>query len=318
MKTLTDFRKENEVVAEVQRVASLFRSFREEHPEFDSDASADLILQSHGSVRPTAETIEELSIELARNGIIRAISAEEQLREKQSMADELLAHCSTRTFRPFERDGWNAKVYAMTRERYYRELMSMTRAELKNLVERDANRDQIVEAKLKRFPAYNPQICLETKAAWEERRAAERQRLLDLRIEELEIIGANLNFVEEHKDASKQALAEEAVRVDSAQHLEHVGSTPLIPPEKGRERDRWEPVTTRQVGNNAQPVKQGEPDAYVSYSRGQLVNMPLPQFRETFQVNRNGRWEYRSDALRESITKVLNGQEPELRVTVNV
>ncbi len=315
MKTLTDFRKENDAVAEVQRVAALFGSFRREHPEFDSEASADSILQRHGGVRPTAETIEELAIELVRNGIIRPISAEEQQREKQQMADELVAHCSTRKFRPFERDRWNAKVYAMTRERYHHELMRMTRAELKDLVERDTKRPWIVEEKLKRFPAYNPRICLETKAAWEERFAAERQRLLDLRIEELEVIGANLNFVAEHKDATPQELAEEAVRFDSAQHQEHVGSTPLIPPESGRVRDRWEPVTIRQ--DQRQPAKQ-EPDAYVSYNRGQLVNMPRPQFRENFQVNRNGRWEYRSEALRESITKVLNGQESELRVAVNI
>lgn len=317
MKTLTDFRKENDAVAEVQRVASLFRSFRREHPEFDSDASEDLILESHGQLLPTAETIEEVANELARNGIIRPISVEDQLREKQQLADELVRACSTRPFRPFERDGWNAKVYAMTRERYHRELMHMTRAELKDLVERDTKRPWIVEEKLKRFPAYNPRICLETKAAWEERFAAERQRLLDLRIEELEVIGANLNFVAEHKGATPQELAEEAVRVDSAQHLERVGSTPLIPAEQGRVRDRWE-ATVHQAGATLAPAVKAEPDAYVSYSRAQLINMPLAQLREHFQVNRNGRWEYRTEALRESITKVLNGQEPELRVAVNI
>ncbi len=213
------------------------------------------------------------------------------------MADSVCAGQFQRKFRPSEAESWSKKLYEMARDRRHRYLVSLSRADLKELVEREQSRESILAAKRQSRPAYNPAVILGGRAAYDQTLADEMEKVASLDIEELEKIGAQLQSVDALKNVNTATLRAEVKADYELRHPESVGSSPVRPEDVTRFNARSEQVENRD-----------NPDGVViSYTAQELRSMPLGEYRRLFMRNNGGSWTYRP-GYEEAINKVLSGQ----------
>ncbi len=264
------------------------RSFLEKYPQFDRDCNWPLIKMAIGD-RPITVENAELAAE-ANKTRLAIVSDVDLAAEQQQMADGICATQFTRKFRPSERESWSAKLYAMAQEKRNHFLVSLSRADLKDLVKREAARPAILTAKRASRPAFNSNVILGGKAAYDAAFDAELEILASMDIEELEKVSAPAMSLDEAKADYE------------SRHPEAVGASPVhFGDELKRHNARSEQVEQRDV-----------PDGVViSYTRAELISMNRNEYKRLFmRPNGNGGFEYKP-GYAAAIERILHGEMTE-------
>ena len=291
-----DARRERDQVAANEE--EVRRSFLDKHPELDVIANWGIIRTGIGQSPVTVENAEQSA--MANRSSLAVISPEELAADQVRFADGICAGQFQRKFKPSEAESWSKKLYEMARDRRHRYLVSLSRADLKDLVEREQARPGILAAKRQSRPPYNAAVILGGRAAYEQTLADELERYASLDIEELEQIGAELQSVEALKNVNTATLRAEVKADYESRHPESVGSSAVRPEDVKRFNERSEQVENRD-----------NPDGVViSYTAQELKSMPLAEYRRLFMRQNGGSWTYRP-GFEPAINAILSGQETE-------
>lgn len=291
--SLTDAQHAHELVESAESAARLKRETFERHPNLALDANWPLIanfIARDQSPLNTANIEQAIGILLGPPPRLAVLSDVELQARQQQMADTICVSQFQRTFKPSEAESWSKKLYELARDKRHRYLVSLSRVELMDLVEREKARPAILAAKKASRPAFDSNVILGGKQAYELAFAAELEQLASLDIEQLERI-----------TAPAQSLDEAKADYES-RHPEAVGASPVhFGDELKRHNARSEQVEQRDV-----------PDGVViSYTRAELISMNRNEYKRLFmRPNGNGGFEYKP-GYAAAIERILHGEMTE-------
>jgi hypothetical protein len=291
--SLTEAQHAQELVESEESAARLKKETFERHPNLALDANWPLItnfIARDQSVLNTANIEQAIGILLGPPPRLAVLSDVELQARQQQMADTICSTQFTRTFRPSERESWSAKLYKMAEEKRNRFLVALSRVDLMDLVEREKARPTILAAKKASRPAFDSNVILGGKQAYEAAFAAELEQLASLDIEELEKVSAPAMSLDEAK-------ADYRLR-----HPEAVGSQPVHFGDEAKQfNSRSEEVENRDNPNGV----------VISYTRAELISMNRNEYKRLFmRPNGNGGFEYKP-GYAAAIERILHGEMTE-------